>query len=326
MAGPYTGAWRAAQVSEVGYTGITKWGTGVNPIHSQYGSGPPRGKPKLTYYPESPPGGENTESFADDMGGMGYWPEDNPSQYYAYNVNDPDTWGAGSDTGTADRPLRNTEDSDPFSNETGWGLPNPPVDPRTLPADPRAKTQNSTRSNFPSWGGSRKPLPGGSVIRSIVHGDSLISKARVLPNEDVAQGWLNKEHGTPGDARPADDSQVFIQTSMVQRYKTRAGSQNIGSQSTFAAPIESRVVGKKVKQYSVPESSRHWEMLPYQQEDYIRPFLMRQAGTGYREWNYPNEMYVSPAIQREPPPDPELGPVSMTDSNDWGYSYEDGSW
>jgi hypothetical protein len=163
-------------------------------------------------------------------------------------------------------------------------------------------------------------------IRALTRGNEIQSAMRVLPNEDVAQGWTNKNHGKIADSRPADDSQVFVQTSDVQRYKTREGSQRSASQSTFAAPVESRVTGQKLKTWTSEQSARHWDMLPYEQQDYARPFLSRQAGTGYPQWQLVNEMYVSPAIQREPASDPQLGPVAGDVGNtasDFGYSYED---
>lgn len=326
MAGPYTGAWRASAVSATGYTGISKWGTGVNPIHGIAGAGESLRTEgtKLNYDPTTAGAGDNTGTYTDELLGQGYSVEDNPGQYYGYNVNDPEIWGYGELTGTADRPSWGTEQGDRYSSEDGWGLPNPPPDTEPLPGDPRGKTQNSTSSGFPSWGGSRKPGPAGRFIRAIRRGGTeAITAARVLPNEDVAQGWTNKTHGIAADSRPSDDSQIFMQTSMTQRYQTRAGSQRSGSQSTFSAPIESRVVGQKVKNWTREDSPRHWDMLPYEQQDFLRPFLSRQAGTGYREWMYSNDMYVSPVIQREPPSDPELGPVAGG-VEDYGYSNEDG--
>ena len=298
MAGPYTGAWRASVISEAAYSGALKWGTGVNPVHSIPGMGPPlQIESKLNFDPVTTPGGQETDVLAEDYS----WdPTYNPDPTLPeYNVTDATIFGDTSQTGAADRP--------------SWGQDSPDV-------PSREKTQNATSDQYPSWGGSRKTGPAGRVIRAIRRGNDLLTSARVLPGEDVAQGWTNKTHGIIADSRPADDTQVFMQTSMTQRYKTREGSQRSGSQSDFTAPVQSRVTGQKVKTWTRPDSARHWDMQPYAQDDYIRPFLSRQAGTGYREWMYPNDMYVSPAIQREPAPDPELGPVAGTD---YGYSPED---
>lgn len=329
MAGPYTGAWRASAVSVAQYTGAQKWGTGVNPVHAIPGAGPAlrRSGTKLNIDPASPPGGQETDIIAEDYAWQQNW-NDDPNQP-PYNVTPPSEWAYGTQTGTSDRPSYGSEmaDSDAPVNAGGEANPADPGHPVTVV---RGMTQNDTGNPFPSWGmndggktGASGP-PAGRFIRAIRRG--YLQAVRGLPNEDVAQGWLNKAHGIPGDSRPADDSQVFIQTSDVQRYKTRAGSQRQASQSTFAAPIESRVTGQKLKVYASPESARHWDMLPYEQQDFIRPFLSRQAGTGYREWLSPNEMYVSPAIQREPAPDPALGPIPPMDyasTGDYGYSQED---
>jgi hypothetical protein len=213
--------------------------------------------------------------------------------------------------------------ADKYTINNAGGLPNP-QDPGSPVIVRRGVTQNDTGDNYPSWGGSRKTKPAGTLIRSIRRGSDLIRKMRVLPNEDVAQGWQNKAHGIAADSKPADDSQVFMQTSMTQRYKVRAGSQRSGSQSEYSAPIESRVTGQKLKVFAASDSARHWDMLPYEQQDYMRPFLSRTAGTGYREWMDPNAMYVSPALQREPAPDPLLGPIAGTGGDTGVYDFVDG--
>jgi hypothetical protein len=341
MAGPYTGSWRASVTSQAEYTGALKWGTGVNPIHSVYGAGINlRQRPNaLVYDPVTTPGGDDTFGYvAEDQGW--YFNSDNPDPNLPqYDVNDPTLWGYGSQTGTKDRPEWGNELGDRSSNEMGWGLPNPDTDTHPLP-DVRNSTQNDTGDRYPSWGHGHSPgwpntiggnvptRPKGQWIRQRTRGNLVATqKMKVLPNEDVAQGWENKAHGIAADSRPADDSQVFMQTSDVQRYKTRSGSQRSGSQSTFEAPIDSRVTGQKVKVYASSESARHWDMLPYEQEDFARPFLSRQAGTGYPQWMLVNEQYISPAIQREPPADPQLGSVAGYDGNttqsDYGYTAED---
>lgn len=333
MAGPYTGSWRANAVSQEQYTGASKWGTGVNPVHSNATMGPfARGEgTKLNIDPIQTPGGDESYGYiAEDQAWA--FNSDNPDPNLPpYDTTPMDLYGNNEQTGTADRPVWGSGMGDASSNEMGWGLPNPDPGP-PVNISQRAKTQNATRDSFPPWGGSRKTAPLGTRIRALMRGNDMIVKMRVLPNEDVAQGWINKADnaglGQPGDSRPSDDSQIFIQTSDVQRYKTREGSQNIGSQSTYNSPVQSRVRNQKVKVYASTESARHWDMLPYEQEDFPRPFLSRQAGTGYPYWQLTNEMYVSPAIQREPPADPSLGGIASmpVDTTDYGYSYEDGQY
>lgn len=334
MAGPYTGSWRASAVSQEEYTGASKWGTGFNPIHRNATMGPYLGGPaKVVIDPITTPGGDSNYGYiAEDQA----WEfvSDNPDPNLPqYDTTDPVLYGNNEQTGTADRPRWGSGMGDASSSEMGWGLPNPDPGP-PVNISQRAKTQNATSDSFPPWGGSRKTAPIGTRIRALMRGERMQTAMRVLPNEDVAQGWVNKADnmglGQPGDSRPSDDSQIFIQTSDVQRYKTREGSQNAGSQSTYNSPVQSRVRNQKVKVYAAADSARHWDMLPYEQEDYMRPFLSRQAGTGYPEWQLTNEMYVSPAIQREPPADPSLGTVSgitpVDTTMDYGYSFEDGQY
>lgn len=327
MAAPFTGTWLQSVVSQGQYTGAAKWGTGVNPVHSIGGEGPYiAGRANLNFPPVETPGGQDTDTIDEDYS----WDSTvNPDPFLEpYNQNDPEVWGDGSATGTADRPVWGMSGAWAQTPNNAGGLPNPQSDGYTV-IENRGETQNDTGDKYPSWGGTRKTKPAGTLIRSLLRG-GLIPLAKQLPNEDVAQGWTNKTHGGVAYSRPADDSQVFIQTSDVQRFKTRAGAQNEGSQSEYAAPIESRVIGQKVKNFSTPDSSRHWDMLPYEQVDYMRPFLSRQAGTGYREWQYPNEMYVSPVYQREPSADPEMGPPvgisgtggeNLTEAYDYSTGY-----
>jgi len=304
MAGPYTGTWLASAVSEAEYTGAAKWGTGVNQVHKLWG-GPPRPMPNLNIDPYSTPGGEDTYGYVAEDQGWDTSSINSDPELPEYNVTPSSLYGANEQTGTADRP--------------SWGEDTPNMATRQA-------TQNGTGDAFPQWGGSHKTQPAGTRIRALDRGAEMLTSMRVLPNEDVAQGWLNKAQGKVADSRSADDSQVFVQTSDTQRYQTRAGSQSTGRASEYAAPIESRVVGQKLKQYTTEDSARHWDMLPYEQQDYMRPFLSRQAGTGYPEWMAENEMYVSPAIQRAVPADPSLGSIAgqgVTTANDYGYTDEE---
>ena len=330
MAGPYTGTWRATIISDAAYTGAQRWGTGINPIHAIEGAGTAlrlKGT-NLNFDPITTPGGQETDVLTEDYA----WDSTlNPDPGLpGYNVTPATTWGYNSETGLADRPRWGSEMADADAPISGVGLPHP-IDPGRPITVVRGHTQNDTNNEFPPWGGSRKVGPAGRFIRAIRRGPTGETAMRVLPGEDVAQGWVNKDHGIEADSRPSDVSQLIMQTSQIQRYKARAGSQNIGSQSDFNAPVQSRVTGQKLKTYISPTSARHWDMLPYEQEDFVRPFLSRQAGVGYREWNLPNAMYVSPTVQREPSADPEMGPIAGADitsvnagpASDYGYSYED---
>jgi hypothetical protein len=142
------------------------------------------------------------------------------------------------------------------------------------------------------------------------------------PSETVTEGWRNKPKGQPADSKPADDSQVFIKTSMVQRYKTRVNDAAVARGTDEPRqPIHSRVTGQKLKIYS--EGERLYDMQPKEQNVIIRPFWMRTAGTGPLRYLLPNAYQPVDPIQRVPPPDPDLGPTETDLQEDYGYTPED---
>lgn len=181
----------------------------------------------------------------------------------------------------------------------------------------------ATLSGYPSWGDTIIP-PEGTMIRAHDHGSIASLHANGTPNEDVAQGWRNKPHGKVNDAETSNPSQYEIQTSMVQRDAVRAGSQRgAGSDSSFMAPIRSRIVGVKLKYWSGEQ--RHDDMRPKVQEQIIRPFWLRTAGTGNIANMAPNTMYASEPLQRTPPEDAYQGgesPASVA-SGSYGFTGED---
>jgi hypothetical protein len=205
-------------------------------------------------------------------------------------------WGYDQETGTSDRPAVGTDTQD-FRNNT---------------------------DDFPQWGPYENGLTGGSNIRDQEHGALLGQTPKQTPDETVSEGWLNKVTTSPGNSRTSDQSQLIVQTSGVQRYKTRAGSQVPGSgrQSTQVAPINSRVAGKKLKVFS--GLRRHVDMFPQQQTPSLRPFWSRNAGTGYVDWMEPNQQVQVRPKTREVPPDPYTGPPVGNDT--YGYTDEDMSY
>jgi hypothetical protein len=181
------------------------------------------------------------------------------------------------------------------------------------------RAQNTT--DRPAWNASGMVK---TRIRSIFDGarKANYKDADSLPSETVSEGWVNKPKGQPADAEPSDPSQYEMQTSMTQRYLTRDNGAAVARATDVdRSPIKSRVTGQKLKFYSGEE--RHYDMFPFQQDQMLRPFLYRKAGTGPEENMLPNEMFVATPIQRVPPPDASLG-VSETDSSlDYGYTQED---
>lgn len=294
-------AWQRSLTGELQYGSALKQGTGWNPIHAVR-SGDGRNI--------APDGSSNLvpESLADPSAeDYGYTDED------IYMFGDPPGYGAENprELGVADRP--------------DWGQ--------------TEGTRMSMPEDYPSWGpvntlnGSSvelpKGIPGGTVIRAQEKGAVASVTANVLPDEDVAQGWRNKQHGNVEDSTVSDPSQYEMQTSMTQRDKVRAGSQISGTASEYSAPIASRRVGQKLKFWSGEQ--RHYDMAPKAQEQMIRPFWLRTMGTGDPALMQANELYVSEPYQRTPPGDPDQGDIlPLSESPDgttsYGFTSEDEVW
>jgi hypothetical protein len=290
MAAPYTGTWRQSVLASAKYSGALKQGTGINPIHAVRSPNPAFQDygVKLGYDTPDLGTGDGTEAYIDTQN----WPP-------PLDIDQDPTLQRAIQNELIDHPVWDHRDQ--------------------VPAN-----QRYNNPAWPSWGGSRKSEPGGNFIRSMLRGALATITMRQTPNETVTEGWVNKAHGIVGDSIDSDPSQLVMNTSEVQRYKVRTGSQSPGRASEYNAPIQSRVVGQKLKVYSGNE--RHWDMTPYDQDDIIRPFLSRQAGTGYTQWQLPNEMYQSSAMQREPASDPYQGDVTPTENIGGDYSYEDGQY
>lgn len=210
-------------------------------------------------------------------------------------------WGYGTQTGTSDRP---------------------PLGDNAADAEHRISTKD-----FPTWGPRKGGILGGARIRSINRGGKANVTAKLSPtDENPTQGWLNKEQSYVEDATVSDPSQYVMQTSMTQRDQTRAGSQAAsGRENQYDAPIKSRIPGMRAKFWG--GEMRHGEMLPKSQDQKLRPYSLRTAGTGRRSDMYVNEMYVSEPKTRVVPDNPYPGPEVDTSSSDAGYTAEDmGVW
>ncbi len=127
--------------------------------------------------------------------------------------------------------------------------------------------------------------------------------------ETVSEGWVNKDTDRVDNAEVSDPRQYEIQTSLAQRDLTRAGSQISGTASEQNAPIPSQrpTWGQRVKPWS--GGRRHYDMTPHLQDDHIRPFLFRNAGTGNVAWMGHNEAtnYMVTPLDRQPVPAPHSG-------------------
>lgn len=220
--------------------------------------------------------------------------ETDPAGDYGFTSEDYEMtagFGYDTDTGTADR--------------APVGTP-----------EPRANTDD-----FPDYRQT------GERIRAEDHGAERTTETKATPKHDAAQGWLNKRHGIEEAAAPSDQSQYEMTTSMTQRHKVREGSQaQLGRASQYLQPIESRVVGQKIKTYTDDGSVRHAEMQRAGQTITIRGFWNRGAGTGPPEWveNASNSDYTNDPLQRTPPADPYQGPElggSPIEPADEGWYY-----
>lgn len=292
MAGTINGNFK----SLIGYSSALRQGTGWNPIHANATMGPPlgvRANLQLDSTETLPGTGIEDDEIATDWSNMeaGSF-EDQPSVI----------WGYGTQSGIS---------------ELG------PWSPSSDDVDMRA----TTGEDYPPWGPYKGGSPGGTAIRTDAKGNLVSVMAKEDPDDNAAQGWINKNKSTEDDAVVSDPRQYEMQTSMTQRNKVRAGSQISGTASEYEAPVASRITGKKVKDWAAPTSVRHQDMYPYQQDYIIRPFWLRNAGTGPRPWMKANDLYESQAYSRMPPDNPYPGPqvhqVAADTSQNYGYTEED---
>lgn len=280
---PITGTWKERQAVQAG---ATKWGTGWNPIHAiPSGFGRSDTPPNLIY-DGTEAQGQIDPSITDQYtpDHLGYSDEDMANVLFGY----------GTETGTSERPPVGTD------------------------------TNRASAGQFPAYGPRKSGIPGGTAIRSKDVGAELTTTPKQTPDEDVAQGWRNKTVGDVEDSTVSDPSQYEMQTSMTQRDKVREGSQaQAGRASEYMAPIPSRrdTWGQRLKFWS--GEARHYDMTPRAQDQIIRPWWARNAGTGYADWMGPNEMYVSEPLQRTSPPDPYQGDTTPVSDEPAGWTNED---
>jgi hypothetical protein len=269
------------------YTGAQRWGTGVNPVHEVYGEGPPLRVTGRLPGPDDPSEG----------------PSSVPSEIIT-----PFEYGYTMDDIAALTPI---------GMPPGW--------------DGETEEWRSTAGNHPAWAEEGEPFRAMSEsgldipnpTPEIWSGIALQS----FPTETVSEGWLNKESGTVSVARTSDPGQYEMQTSM-QQVNPPAGRNNDAAVARGTdSPrfnILTRLTGKKIKPWS--QGERNEDMFPYQQDVILRPFQYRTAGTADPNMMIPNSMYVNDPIQRDVPPDPNLGPEETSlnvYSLEAGYTSED---
>lgn len=269
-----------------GYSGANVWGTGVNDIHSFYGSEPLREKEYPTREGEITPPHQGVPDKLQPTELWGYQPEDSTYTGVVYDdrpnwTEDPPNLAVRSDTG----------------NQPSWAAPGI--------VNERFRTM---------FGGAYRTFRGAFTASDGI--------GYVQPSETVSEGWLNKPQGMPADSKPSSDNQLIIQTSMRQRYATRNNTQAVTRGTDDPrAEIASKVTGQRLKVYSGGE--RHYDMLPKEQDTILRPFWFRTAGTGRPGEMVPNTLWSIRAVQRIPPADPSMGVAETAIDNTYGYTTED---
>jgi hypothetical protein len=304
MGEPVTGTWNRAYTE---YAGASVWGTGINPIHAQYGSAPLRTYGREGQIPDvTPPhAAESIPGFVEESGNWGFDKEDiGGLDVYALSTQEGNWQGI------------------PFIQD-GW--------PSWNETTPQTRVDLDPRSVYPVG----SPGIAADSVRSLRYGprDMDNKTSNEIPTETVSEGWVNKPASgmnigeVPDDhVTIAADSQVFVNTSMVQRHKTHNNERAVErGQDEERTDIPSRIAPMKLKIYSGQE--RHYDMTPRDMLDIPRPFWFRKAGIGRDLEMLPNEMVVISPLQRTPPPDPAMGQQEIDiPADSYGYTGEDQGW
>ena len=329
MARAYRGPYARPSTVHVPYATAAVWGTGIDAIHSYYGEGPPlRVLGRQDAIGSSPvatesPRDRNYQTPAE--GNPAEYPQEQLWGYPGGVEYSPDSFGAG-----ADAPISDTDTS--FAIETyidsrpAWNIP-PEQDRLRANADtmapwgtPGLRVMGMIRAGSHRFRRNYKQdLPGQGDGYQPISAEPVNSN----PTETVSEGWINKGTSFVADANPSADEQIFVQTSMRQRYEVRNNRRAMmRGTDDERSRIESRVMPMIEKVYSTGE--RLYDMFPYQQDEIRRPFRTRTAGVGPAEWMQANEFQVMTPYTRTPPADPAQGvpEVDYPDA-DYGYTGED---
>lgn len=293
MALPMRNLWasRHAQPS----VGALVWGTGINSVHSHYGSPHLRLNPVAPMQGMEPPPSEVTA----------------PHEAVADRTPDRSLWGYQADD--LSYYLQSVAPTPQYDNRPDWTVETPRNPSRFSTQGMPAWTAPSyVRDAFRgTYGGARRLFRG---------------KARYAlyyePTETVSEGWLNKINAGPiAIAKPSDPAQYERQTSMQQRFAVRTNDLGVMRGTVPpTSPIKSRIVPQRSPVYSGQE--RHYDMAPYQQTaDREREFYYRTAGTGPQPWLEANETWDLEPMERVPPANPYIG-QSETQAQ-YGYTGED---
>lgn len=311
MGKAYRGPYARPSSYNVPYiTGV--WGNGINPVHAQYGEGPPLNLlGREGSIGGSPVAGEHSRDREYQQASQSSSVELPSELSWGYPVDySIDSFGSGADgspwmSGPA---IRQDMDDRPAWNED--------------PTSDRLRA-HSTMTPWSRTGAKLRSIrQGARQYRLNPDGPITDQPSHQLPNETVTEGWENKVTSFVAYAHPSDPSQYEVQTSMRQRFGTRDNKRAVArGTDDDRSTIASRVVAMVRKQYS--ENERLYDMDPYQITDMPRPFRYRTAGTGRQDWMHANAVYPISPIQRVPPPDASVGVPEVDSSADYGYTGED---
>lgn len=302
------GSWLAGNITPAEYSGSTRWGTGINPIHGvRDNSGRPGGT-KLAL------GGTDDDAMVPEEilgpAQWGYSAEDAamfPGEDYRYVAVDHPNW---------DEPLASRGDRGGPGTYSHEVLDFPQWGPHgTDPEDPDAWP-------LPGWpGGSRLRAESAQAENELIH-------QIAVPTPGVSGGWLNKQHGAVLDGRDADPSQVMVNTSERQLRSHLDNTRATGrATDDLRTAIANRLTGMKAKLYGksfgmgggpgTPDMALVTQDLPY------RPWFYRQGAMPPAEVHQWNELTAFEPVLRSLPSD--AGDQVVTQEagitpDDYGYS------
>jgi hypothetical protein len=328
MARAYRGPYARPSTVHVPYATAAVWGTGIDAIHSYYGEGPPlRVLGRAGHIGSSPVAVESPldRSYQNPTDGNAADPPQELLWGYPEGVNyGPDSFGSGPNAPMSEEDA-GWDDYTYLDDRPAWNVP-PENDRLRSNADTMAPwgTPGLRVMAMIRAGASRyRAFPGQPLKgQAQAYEPKSAEAADSYPSETVSEGWINKGKSFVADANPSADEQIFVQTSMRQRYLARDNRRAmLRGTDDERSKISSRVTAMVEKVYSTGE--REYDMFPYQQDQINRPFRTRTAGVGPAEWMQANEYGVMSPIIRTPPPDPAQGSPEVAYADDYGYQQED---
>jgi len=299
-----SGTWAERYANAQSYTGATRWGTGVNPVHALRDNPGRVTGVKENLYPlgDASDAVADTILNADDFTGTDWDGEEPyPDEVFRYQDTRP-RW----DEVTPQ--FRGESNSAAMGEQPAWGV----------------YYDDDVTGEFPQPG----PTGGTQEWTDISHGeDTERQHAIAVPTRGLQGGWRNKarssaalaaQNTTQAVGDPA--AQWAVNTGQVQGQ----GLQSLDNSRALArgtdsprSPIRSRTAAMRA--YSPATSSGMGggpgtpDMYPFQLTAGLkRPFTARSPGLPPEEEHYWNEMEGRYPLQRTVPPDPYQGDPEVT--------------